>query len=65
MSDGADAFAEFVQNVIDDEVAAFRARVVAGEEPLTQETMLTVVDQLISDRAKMRGLVERIRSTVQ
>lgn len=60
-----DAFAEFVQDVVDDEIAAFRVRVESGAEPLIAETVLHVVGQLIGDRAKMRGLVERIRSTVQ
>jgi hypothetical protein len=58
-------FYEFAARVIDDQVAEVRADVASGRRQLARDEVLAVLDQLISDRAKLRAFTERAKAIVQ
>lgn len=65
MSVGPDGdFGEFVQTVLDEQIADIRKQVAAGRV-LTQEEVLSLLDQLAQDRARMNGLKQRIGAVIQ
>lgn len=55
---------EFVDDVVDEEIAAMRVRVAAGDG-LTSEEAIHVLDRLIKDRAEKRAYTQRRGSTIQ